>query len=70
MLLGTATAHGDDRLTVAIDRALPDWSLPEDRRLRTRSFLGHGRQLRRRLRTEAARRAQRVPQVRRQADHP
>ncbi|MFF4619481.1 hypothetical protein [Nonomuraea jabiensis] len=69
VLLGTATAAGGDRLTVAIERALPDWSLPEDRRLRTRSFLGHGKQLRRRLRAEAGRRAQRVPEVRRRADH-
>ncbi|NUW43092.1 hemerythrin [Nonomuraea rhodomycinica] len=64
VLLGTATVRGDDRLGVAIDRALPDWSLPEDRRLRTRSFLGHGRLLRRRVRAEAARRAQPVPKVR------
>jgi hypothetical protein len=56
--------QGDDRLTVAIERALPDWSLPEDRRLRTRSFLRHGKQLRRRLQDEAARRAQPVPKVR------
>ncbi|MEV1239266.1 hypothetical protein [Nonomuraea sp. NPDC049750] len=64
VLLGTATAQGDDRLSVAIERALPDWRLPEDRRLRTRCFLRHGKQLRRRLQTEAARRAQRVPNVR------
>ncbi|MGW4957787.1 hypothetical protein ACWEPL_11220 [Nonomuraea sp. NPDC004186] len=69
VLLGTAAVHGDGRLTVAIDRALPDWSLPEDRRLRARSFLGRGKQLQRRLRAEAARRAQPVPKVRLRADH-
>lgn len=65
VLLGTATPRDGTRLTVTVDRALPDWSLPEDRRLRTRSFLDHGKDLKRRLKTEAARRSQPVPRVRR-----
>lgn len=65
VLLGTAAARGDDRLTVTVDRALPDWSLPGDPRKRVLSLLGHGRQLRHRVRAEAARRSQPVPEVRR-----
>ncbi|MFI6316932.1 pyridoxamine 5'-phosphate oxidase family protein [Nonomuraea sp. NPDC050556] len=62
VLVGTATGQGS-RLRVRVERALSDWSLPADRRVR--SFLGEGMQLRKRLRTEAERRGQPVPVVRR-----
>ncbi|MEV8633134.1 hypothetical protein AB0395_15885 [Streptosporangium sp. NPDC051023] len=65
VLLGTAEPAADDRLTVVIDRALPDWSLPENPFQRVRSLLTHGRQLNRRIQAEAARRAQPVPKIRR-----
>ncbi|MBB6551747.1 hemerythrin [Nonomuraea rubra] len=64
VMVGAATAAGD-RLSVTVERALPDWSLPSDRR--GRSFLEHGSQLRRRLKAEAGRRSQPVPEVRRPA---
>ncbi|MBL7491869.1 hemerythrin [Frankia sp. AgB1.9] len=64
VLVGTATAESD-RLSVRVERALNDWSLPENRRERNRSFLGQGRMLRKRLEAEAARRDQPVPRVRR-----
>ncbi|WP_432934234.1 hypothetical protein ACQPZZ_20190 [Microbispora sp. CA-135349] len=64
VLVGTATGEGD-RLSVRVDRALNDWSLPRNRRERNRSFLGQGRMLRKRLQAEAARRGQPVPRVRR-----
>ncbi|ADP81611.1 hemerythrin [Pseudofrankia inefficax] len=64
VLVGTATAERD-RLSVRVERALNDWSLPENRRERNRSFLGQGKLLRKRLAAEAARRGQPVPRVRR-----
>ncbi|GAA2904793.1 hypothetical protein GCM10010517_70900 [Streptosporangium fragile] len=64
VLLGTATGH-DDHLTVTVERALTDWSLPAGRRRRNRSFFGHGKLLKPRLEAEAARRAQPVPILRR-----
>ncbi|MEU8192652.1 hypothetical protein AB0C10_02580 [Microbispora amethystogenes] len=63
VLVGTATGDGD-RLSVRVERALNDWSLPRGG-ARFRSFLGEGRKLRNRLRAEAARRGQPVPVVRR-----
>ncbi|MEW9528428.1 hypothetical protein [Microbispora sp. NPDC049125] len=64
VLVGAATGEGD-RLSVRVERALNDWSLSENRRERNRSFLGQGRMLRKRLETEAARRGQPIPRVRR-----
>ncbi|KHK98673.1 hemerythrin [Microbacterium mangrovi] len=64
VLVGTATAFGD-RVSVRVDRALNDWSLAGTPRDRSRSFLGQGRMLKRRLVAEAARRGQPVPLVRR-----
>ncbi len=64
VLVGTATGAGA-AMTVRVERALNDWSLSGSRRDRSRSFLGEGRMLRRRLRAEAARRGQPVPRVRR-----
>ncbi|MEV4395607.1 hypothetical protein [Nonomuraea sp. NPDC049607] len=64
VLVGSAAGAGD-RLSVRVERALNDWSLPGDRRERGRSFLGQGRLLRKRLAAEAARRGQPVPRVRR-----
>ncbi|MFI9596341.1 hypothetical protein [Nonomuraea sp. NPDC052265] len=64
VLVGSGAGAGD-RLSVRVERALNDWSLPENRRERGRSFLGQGRMLRKRLEAEAARRGQPVPRVRR-----
>ncbi|WP_123664970.1 pyridoxamine 5'-phosphate oxidase family protein [Actinocorallia herbida] len=65
VLLGRAAARGGDLLSVTVERALPDWSLPEHPLKRMVSLLTHGRQLRHRIRAEAARRGQPVPEVRR-----
>ncbi|MGW2222752.1 hypothetical protein ACWCSD_47815 [Nonomuraea sp. NPDC001684] len=67
VLVGRATGAGD-RLSVRVERALNDWSLAGSRRERSRSFLGQGRLLRKRLEAEAARRGQPVPRVRRPRD--
>ncbi|MFI7470043.1 hypothetical protein [Nonomuraea sp. NPDC049646] len=67
VLVGRATGVGD-RLSVRVERALNDWSLAGSRRERSRSFLGQGRLLRKRLEAEAARRGQPVPRVRRPRD--
>ena len=64
VLVGTASVT-DDRASVRVERALTDWSLAGTRRERSRSFLGRGKVLRRRLTDEAARRGQPVPRVRR-----
>ncbi|GAB2828750.1 hypothetical protein GCM10022221_29010 [Actinocorallia aurea] len=65
VLLGSATVRGGDGLAVTVERALPDWSLPEQPLKRMVSLLTHGRQLRHRIRAEAARRGQPVPEIRR-----
>lgn len=64
VLVGDASG-ADDRLSVRVGRALTDWSLAGSRRERSRSFLGRGRVLRKRLAVEAGRRGQQVPRVRR-----
>jgi len=64
VLVGQGAAQGD-RLRVRVERALNDWSLAGSKRERSRSFLGEGRMLRKRLKAEAARRGQPVPRVRR-----
>ena len=68
VLLGTAVpgAH-DDELDVTVERALCDWSLAGSKRQRARALLGPGKELRKRVRAEAARRGQAVPVVHRPA---
>jgi hypothetical protein len=64
VLLGSTTGSGD-LLEVEVERALTDWSLAGGPVGRTWSFLRHAKELRKRVRAEAARRDQPVPVVRR-----
>ncbi|MFI9840812.1 hypothetical protein ACIHFD_27530 [Nonomuraea sp. NPDC051941] len=64
VLLGSTTGSGD-LLEVEVERALNDWSLAGGAVGRTWSFVRHAKELRKRVRAEAARRDQPVPVVRR-----
>jgi hypothetical protein len=55
---------GGGSVVVRVDRALADWSLAGNRAQVALGFLGKGRRLRPRLRSEARRRGQPVPKVR------
>lgn len=64
VLVGQADRSGEF-LDVRVARALNDWSLHGSRLQRTRSFMAPGKELRRRVEREAARRGQPVPVVNR-----
>ncbi|MEV4111247.1 hypothetical protein [Nonomuraea sp. NPDC049695] len=66
MLVGRGSGAGD-RLEVEVERALNDWSLAGSNRDRARSFLRQRKELKKRVRLEAARRDQAVPKIRRYA---
>lgn len=62
VLVGQADGSGE-LLDVRVERALSDWSLHGSQLQRIRSFLGPGKELRRRVEREAERRGQPVPVV-------
>ncbi|MEV1175152.1 pyridoxamine 5'-phosphate oxidase family protein [Nonomuraea sp. NPDC049784] len=64
VLVGWGSGAGD-RLEVEVERALNDWSLSGSNRERARSFMRQGKELRKRVKLEAARRDQAVPKIRR-----
>ncbi|MEV0235591.1 hypothetical protein [Nonomuraea sp. NPDC050786] len=66
VLVGWGSGTGD-RLEVEVERALNDWSLAGSNREQVRSFLRQRKELKRRVRLEAARRDQAVPKIRRYA---
>ncbi|NYJ07144.1 hemerythrin [Petropleomorpha daqingensis] len=64
VLVGTAEPTDDGRVHVRIDRALTDWSITGSRLAKTAGFLAKGRDLRKRVAAESARRGQPAPRVR------
>jgi hypothetical protein len=62
-LLGSLE-NGEGGRRFRVERAIGDWSLAGSRARSALSFLAAGRSLRPRLKAEAARRGQRVPEVR------
>jgi hypothetical protein len=64
VLLGTAEPTDDGRVHLRVERALADWSITGSKFGRMAGFITKGRKLRPRLRLEAERRGQPVPEIR------
>ena len=62
--IGTISATTGGSILFSVERALADWSLPGNRLKMAAGFLSKGRRLSPRLKREAERRGQQVPEVR------